>query len=97
MPTNHQITQHTKNVKVQENRRVKITDERFLVEDAFYWLKMINEETLTIGRWDSKTFRSFEVCGSDEIVRMGRDVEYAIVVSPLGLDSNEEVFQKEQT
>ena len=76
---------------------VKITDESLLVEDAFYWLRMINEESLTIGKWNPETFRSFDVCGSDEIVRMGRDVEYAIVVSPLGLDSNEEVFQKEQT
>ena len=75
----------------------KITDESLLVEDAFYWLRMINEESLTIGKWNPDTFRSFEVCGSDRIIRMGRDVEYAISVSLLGLDSNEEVFQKEQT
>ena len=68
---------------------VKITDESLLVEDAFYWLKMINNETLTIGRCDSKTFWSFEICGSDGDVRMGRDVEYAIVVSPCDSESNE--------
>jgi len=68
---------------------VKITDESLLVEDAFYWLKMINEESLTIGKWNPETFRSFEVCGSDSIIRMGRDVEYAIAVSPRDSESNE--------